>query len=333
MTAIGYVLDVYMGKYDAEKNFWKVATFIMYYPKMLSGPIERGQRFFDKLDSIERITKERFYIGIQIIAFGLLKKLVIADRLGVCVDAVFAAPEIYSAPAILCAMISYAIQIYCDFSGYTDIAIGVSYLIGIQLDENFNLPYCVTNPSDFWKRWHISLSGWFRDYVYIPMGGSRKGSICTYRNILLTMLVSGIWHGANWTFVLWGFIHGVAQCLHRLWKKRIAVSNWLMMAVNFTFVTIAWTIFRSDSLGTVGNIFLGVLTWQGGIPYIYVFTPIYFLLVMLWEWKSYYRNNGKVKYPMLDLDKPVHLGIFTAEVLLILGLAYFGNGAFIYNQF
>ncbi len=333
LTAMGYVLDIYYGKYVAEKNFLKVLIFIGFYPKLLSGPIERGNRFFDKLDNIEYITKERFNTGIQIIVFGLFKKLVIADRLGVCVDAVFKNPDIYSASALLCAVLSYSIQIYCDFSGYTDIAIGAAYLIGIRLENNFNLPYCAANPSDFWRRWHISLSSWFRDYVYIPLGGSRKGGVRTYRNIIVTMLISGLWHGANWTFIVWGFIHGIAQCLHKALSGKSKLKSWLAILINFMFVTVAWTIFRADSLAAGCKVLGGIMNWQSGVQYIYVFTPIYMAVVLGMELWCYRKNDGQASYPVMNLRKPVYLGIFTVEVLALFALAYFGNGAFIYNRF
>lgn len=330
LTAIGYVLDIYWGKYEAERNYLKVFVFLMFFPKLSSGPIERGSQFFAKLEHIEAITRERCSVGLQIAIMGLIKKMVIADRLGVCVDAVFGNPEIYAAPALLCAALSYTIQIYCDFSGYTDIAIGVSHLIGIPLDKNFNLPYCAKNPSDFWRRWHISLSTWFRDYVYIPLGGSRKKG---YRNIMLTMLASGLWHGANWTFILWGGLHGAAQCLFKRFSRKRQKYPGLGMALNFIFVTCAWIFFRAESVSAGFGILAGIIKWQRGVQYIYVFTPIYLLLVLGAEYWSYYKNNGQGYYPLLDLRKPVHVGIFTAEILLLAALAYFGNSAFIYNHF
>lgn len=217
LSAIGYLLDVYKRKYMANQDIVEVMLFLCYFPKLISGPIERQNEFSKKINAMIPISKARLWQGVQIILFGLIKKMVIADRVGVCVDAVFRAPEIYSAPSILWAMISYTIQIYCDFSGYTDIARGTSYLLGISLERNFDLPYSASNPAEFWRRWHISLSSWFKDYVYIPLGGSRCGAVKNYRNIMLTMLISGIWHGANWTYWIWGIMHGVAQCIHRLW--------------------------------------------------------------------------------------------------------------------
>ena len=306
----------------------KVLVFITYFPKMLSGPIERGNVFFEKLEKIEELNWKRFEKGIQIILQGLIKKVVIADRLGVCVDAVFLHPGIYDAAALIWAMFTYSIQIYCDFSGYTDIAKGVSYLLGISLTDNFNLPYCSNNPSEFWRRWHMSLSGWFRDYLYIPLGGARKGKIRKKINIIVVMLVSGLWHGANWTYVLWGGIHGIAQCFSEKSKKKI-----LNKVGTFLFITLTWTVFRAESMQDVFLIFYRIITWKGGVQYFYVFTPIYLILVLWYERFQYKKYQGNSKDICWDLKTEKGFALFVFSVMLVIGLAYFGNGAFIYNNF
>lgn len=329
LTSMGYVLDVYHKKYKAERKLLKVIVFITYFPKILSGPIERGNIFFEKLENIENLDLKRIEAGIQIILQGVIKKFVIADRLGVCVDAVFSHPGIYDAPTLICAMFTYSIQIYCDFAGYTDIAKGISLLLGIPLSDNFNLPYCAENPTEFWRRWHMSLSGWFRDYLYIPLGGSRKGKIRKYANTILVMLVSGLWHGANWTFVIWGAIHGIAQCFSNQIKGN---KVWKIIG-NFLFITFTWTIFRAESLGDVILIFSRIITMQEGIRYIYVFTPLYFVLVLLIDCLQYKVQNGKQSYMILNLKKEREFAIFVTIVLVTIALMYFGNGAFIYNNF
>lgn len=342
LSAIGYLMDVYMGKYAANNDIVEVMLFFCYFPKLLSGPIERQDEFSQKINSMIPITKARLWQGIQIIIFGLIKKIVIADRVGVCVDAVFQCPEIYSAPSILWAMVSYSIQIYCDFSGYTDIARGVSYLMGISLDENFDLPYSTLNPTEFWRRWHISLSSWFRDYVYIPLGGSRKGNAKTYRNIIVTMLISGIWHGANWTFWVWGVMHGIAQCIHRLWKeikeKYLTYrSNKCTKAVarifNLLFICITWTIFRADSVNQFLMICKRVVIWQSGVAYFYVWTVPYALLIAGATMYGYKKNNGHGLYPKMEKMGFWEQVVLWLTIFLIVGLAYMGNMAFIYNKF
>lgn len=265
LSAIGYILDVYYGKYEAENDFIAHLVFLLYFPKLASGPIERGNKFFVKLKTMESISKQDLYEALQIILFGLIKKIVIADRMEVCVNTVFSHPDRYNALSLIFAMLGYSIQIFCDFSGYTDIAIGISKLMGISLTKNFDLPYCASNPSDFWRRWHISLSTWFRDYVYIPLGGNRTGNV--YRNIVITMLLSGIWHGANWTFWIWGLCHGTAQCIQKfVMDKKLKLCNTFVgVLFNFIFVTCMWTVFRSDSITTALLIFKRVLTFKGGV--------------------------------------------------------------------
>lgn len=175
-------------------------------------------------------------------------------------------------------------QIYCDFSGYTDIAVGISSLLGIQLNKNFDLPYCASNPSEFWKRWHISLSSWFRDYVYIPLGGSQKGNSKTYLNITITMILSGIWHGAGWTYIIWGLMHAIAQCAHRCYnrlrqcRKKMNDGNFirdfkkcLAIGINFIFICFTWTIFRAETLRDALTIIKRIISWQNGVTNIYIY--------------------------------------------------------------
>ncbi len=342
LSAIGYLIDVYKGKYEANQDIVEVMLFLCYFPKLLSGPIERQNEFKSKMNAIIPISKVRLWQGMQIVLFGLFKKMVIADRLGVCVDVVFGNPEIYSAPSIIWAMISYTIQIYCDFSGYTDIARGVSYLLGIPLEKNFDLPYSASNPAEFWRRWHISLSLWFKDYVYIPLGGSRRGTVKTCRNIMLTMLISGIWHGANWTYWIWGIMHGTAQCIYRLWKgekeKYLSNRDNGVMKVaaricNLVFICITWTIFRADSIGQFLLICGRVITLQQGIDYFYVWTVPYILLITSATIYGYKKNNGHGLYPKIEKIGFWEQVIFWVAVFVLIGFAYMGNMAFIYNSF
>lgn len=330
LTAVGYVVDVYSGKYEAEKDFLAHMVFLLYFPKMASGPIERGKDFFIKIKEIKSIDLVKGIEATQIILFGLIKKIVIADRLGVCVDAVFAHPHRYSAVSLIFAMLAYTIQIYCDFSGYTDIAVGVSQLMGIPLSRNFDLPYCAKNPGDFWRRWHISLSSWFKDYVYIPLGGSKNGK--TNRNLMATMLLSGIWHGANWTFWIWGVLHGLAQCIYKYcYDKRKIVHG--SSIINFIFVMLMWTIFRADSLNTAFLIFKRILMFERGISYYYVFVPIFFFLVIGFQVYEFKKYNGHFKYITFDMTKTFHYIIITLEIIIIVAFGYFGDTSFIYGQF
>lgn len=208
-SGISYLIDVYWKKYHAERNVLCFALYMLFFGKITAGPIVRADMFLPQVKRYRGIQCEKVIAGMQIFIFGLFKKIVLADHLSIFVDDVFYAPSAYNTITVILGIISYSLQIYFDFSGYSDMAIGVAKIVGFDLNPNFNLPYLSTNISDFWKRWHISFSSWLRDYVYIPLGGSKKGTNRTYINLLLVMLVSGIWHGAGYTFIVWGFLHGV----------------------------------------------------------------------------------------------------------------------------
>ena len=215
-SAISYIVDVYWGLLPADRNLLNVALFLAFFPKLTCGPIVKGRDFLPQLQQYRHITRAGFEQGIQIFAFGLFKKMVLADHLGVFVDDVFRVPVAYNTGSIIWSALSYSLQIYFDFSGYSDMAVGLSKILGYELPRNFNLPYIAHDVSDFWGRWHISLSDWFKTYVYIPLGGSRKGKGRTYFNLFIVMLLSGLWHGAGWTFIAWGGFYGAWNCIHRL---------------------------------------------------------------------------------------------------------------------
>jgi alginate O-acetyltransferase complex protein AlgI len=213
--SLSYTIDVYRRKIDAEKSFIKLALYIAFFPQLVAGPIVRASDFLPQLDEERNINFNNFKIGIQIFVFGLFKKIVIADWLSVFVDDVFRTPHVFHAISLILAIIAYSIQIYFDFSGYSDMAIGCAKCLGYDFVRNFNLPYSSRNITEFWRRWHISLSSWLKEYLYIPLGGNRKGHIRTYVNNMLTMLLGGLWHGADWTFLAWGGAHGIALCVHK----------------------------------------------------------------------------------------------------------------------
>lgn len=201
---LSYVIDVYRGELEAEPHFGKYATFITFFPQLVAGPIERAKNLLPQICGEHKFDYVQATYGLKLMAWGFFKKLVIADNLAVSVDLIYNDIYAYSGFALIVATVFFAFQIYCDFSGYSDIAIGVAKLFGINLMSNFQSPYFSSTIKEFWSRWHISLSTWFRDYVYIPLGGNRKGRCRKYINLIITFMVSGIWHGANWTFVLWG---------------------------------------------------------------------------------------------------------------------------------
>lgn len=334
---LSYIFDVYRNVIPAEKNFVKLAAYISFFPQITSGPIVKARDFLPQLNCLHKIKKENLYRGLQLILLGLTKKIVFADRIGVAVDAVFSSPAAYNGISILFAIVGYSIQIYCDFSGYSDMAIGIAAMWDFDLGKNFNMPYLAKNPSDFWKRWHISLSSWFQEYVYIPLGGSRAGTKKTYCNLFVTMLLSGIWHGANWTFALWGILHALGSIIHKAVSKtqfnaRLQKKPIICILGNYIFVSMLWVIFRAGSLEIMGSIFAGLFRWEG-IFYINVYVVAYALLILLGNVMAYRRNNGNSITPALQLDTfpgKLRLSIW---LFLIIMFAYVGNSAFIYAQF
>ena len=261
--ALSYTIDVYRGQIHATKSFWDFFLAVLFFPHLVAGPIQRASNLLAQVVNPRRVTSAQIIDGLHLIVWGYFKKVFIADRLAPMVDGFFSASTLSGGEATV-AVLAFAIQIYCDFSGYTDIARGVAKLMGFEFMLNFNLPYFATNPSDFWQRWHISLSSWLRDYLYVPLGGNRHGEGKTYRNLMLTMLLGGLWHGAAWSFILWGFYHGSLLCLHRLaspsLNKFAAVLPrgtklpWLVVriAFMFTLTCYGWLLFRANSLSQVG---------------------------------------------------------------------------------
>ena len=252
-SGISYLIDVYHGKYPAEQNFLYFALYMLFFGKMTAGPIVRADAFLPQARNYRGVQWNNLLTGVQIFVFGLFKKIVLADHLGVFVNDVFYAPAAYHSFTVVLGVVSYSLQIYFDFSGYSDMAIGVAKMVGFNFEPNFNLPYLARNISDFWKRWHISLSSWLQDYLYIPLGGSKKGKIRTYLNLMLVMLLSGLWHGAGANFIFWGALHGAALCLHKLWRARhpeparSAAGRILSVAATFCFVCLCWVFFRAQS--------------------------------------------------------------------------------------
>jgi len=259
---MSYTLDIYFGKLEPIRSFADFAFFVSFFPQLVAGPILRASQFIPQINARLSLDKDRIAQALVLIFAGLIKKGVIADYISLnFVDRVFDNPALFSGVENLLAVYGYGLQIYCDFSGYSDIAIGLATLMGFHLPANFNSPYRATSITDFWRRWHISLSSWLRDYLYIPLGGNRKGKVRTYINLLLTMLLGGLWHGASWNFVFWGGIHGVALAIDKFFIRlkllqRVSnqyVQNFLKLLgvlLTFNFVSFAWIFFRSQSFSS-----------------------------------------------------------------------------------
>ncbi len=267
--ALGYLWDVYRGRFAAERNWWHYMLFVSFFPQIASGPISKASDLLPQIKGARKFSAELASEGMRLLLWGLFLKLVVADRLAMYVDAVYANPDLYSGSSLALAAVFYTFQIYGDFAGYSFMAIGVGRLLGFDLINNFRQPYLSASITEFWRRWHISLSTWLKDYVYIPAGGSRKGKWRTHRNILWTFLISGLWHGANWTFIVWGVIHGIVQSLEKLLGLQKRPVNkpvvFLRVIVTFAIVTLAWIFFRAPSVQAACDIIAGIFTQPGSL--------------------------------------------------------------------
>ncbi len=263
---ISYSVDVYRERIAPVKNILDFGFYVSFFPQLVAGPIVRAWEFIPQLHRKFVLSEKRFWSAVWLILGGLFKKMVISDYLSVnMVDRVFDAPMMYSGVELVIGAYAYALQIYCDFSGYTDIAIGIALILGFKLPDNFNLPYVATSVTDFWRRWHISLSSWLRDYLYIPLGGNRKGTIRRGINLMITMLLGGLWHGAGWLFVIWGGLHGLALLLEKaifgfLKKSKVRMPKFIGFLFTFHFITLTWIIFRSPDLETLQIYFIRLTT-------------------------------------------------------------------------
>ncbi len=261
--SVGYIIDVYQGRLAAERDFGRFALFVAFFPQLVAGPIERGGHMLPQYRQPHAFDYQRVASGLRLMAWGLFKKVVVADRLALLVNPVFNAPRQHPAgPLLVLATLAFTFQIYADFSGYTDMARGAARVLGFEFNLNFRQPYLSASVPEFWRRWHISLSSWFRDYLYIPLGGSRVGPARAYGNLLAVFLISGLWHGANWTFLVWGGLHGlylVASTWARPAREWLAqltglaarprLRRGLGVLVTFALVAYAWIFFRANNLG------------------------------------------------------------------------------------
>ncbi|MCD8302721.1 MAG: MBOAT family protein [Prevotellaceae bacterium] len=262
--AVGYLFDVYYGRIRAEHNWWNYMLFVSFFPQILSGPISKAKDLLPQIKADRHFSYSQAVAGLKFLLWGMFLKVVMADRLGLYVDTVFNNWQYNSGVSCLVASLAYSFQIYGDFAGYSLMAVGVGRLMGFELVNNFNRPYFSVSVTDFWRRWHISLSTWLKDYVYIPLGGSRCSKARNYLNIIVTFLVSGIWHGANWTFIVWGLLHGVLQVIEKaLGLQRCESQKWYVrlprIIVTFVFINFLWTIFRMptivDGIGVISRMF------------------------------------------------------------------------------
>lgn len=255
--ALGYTMDVYRGDVKAERNFVNYALFVSFFPQLVAGPIERTKNLLPQIKKPHYFDEKRVAYGLQLMVWGLFKKIVIADKAAILVDTVYGNYHVYGGWELVIATVLFAVQIYCDFSSYSDIAIGAAQVMGITLMKNFRQPYFSQSVSEFWRRWHISLSTWFRDYLYIPLGGGRCKPLRHYMNLMIVFLVSGLWHGANWTYVIWGGINGIYQVIENFFKQKFGCrlssetfgGKVFRMFGTFILINFSWIFFRADNLG------------------------------------------------------------------------------------
>ncbi len=270
---MSYTIDVYRGKLAACDRIVPFALFVTYFPQLVAGPIERATHLLPLLANARQLSWRQSVEGLYLIVFGLFKKVAIANGVAPAVNSVYSGTGTAAAVDVVAATVLFAVQIFCDFSGYSDIARGSSKLFGVELMRNFRVPYMARSPSEFWQRWHISLSSWLRDYLYIPLGGNRGGAVATYRNLLLTMLLGGLWHGAAWNFVLWGAFHGTILCVHRFVAVPQAplagglLRRTVTTVAFFGITCYGWLLFRAESFSQIVEFTSAVLTGAGGLSH------------------------------------------------------------------
>lgn len=331
-TLIAYVVDVAKGRVPVERRFPMLAGYVLFFPHLIAGPILRPHEL---LPQLHRVRKLKVLPGIAIFSFGLFKKLVVADQIAAAIDPIFADPAAHSSLAAWLATYGFAVQIYCDFSGYTDMAIGLAILLGVKLPTNFRQPYAAASIVDFWRRWHITLSHWLRDYLYIPMGGNRRGRARRAAAVLATMTVGGLWHGANWTFVIWGVMHGVAvAAVQALGRKTIRLPKWLGIFLTFHFVALAWIFFRAKDLQTA-MLLLGQL-FAGGVndaATFLVHNAFVILLIILALALHRLDDHGRIRAMMRNWPMPVILAVLFMLWLLAMTISAGSSAAFIYFDF
>jgi D-alanyl-lipoteichoic acid acyltransferase DltB (MBOAT superfamily) len=329
--AMSYTIDYYRGQVPRERSLIRFATYVALFPQLVAGPIERSTNLLPQLHRPPTITREDITDGLSLLIVGLFKKVALADYLGLYTDKVFNAPAQFQAPALILASFAFGWQIYFDFSGYTDMARGIARTMGFRLMLNFNNPYLATDLGDFWRRWHISLSTWFKDYVYIPLGGNRGGKLNTYKNMVLTMLISGLWHGAAWTFVIWGALHAAGRVVTRELERapfyRDKVPKLAKQMGVFAFVTFAWIFFRARTLHDASTIVTRIFTTGWADP---AFPVVALGLVLaVWVYEHVYESRHRWALALA----PARVAIVVTMGLYLAVFAGSSSQPFIYFQF
>lgn len=350
--AMSYTIEVYRGKQKAERHFGIYSLYVMFYPQLVAGPIERPQNVLHQFHEKKYFNSENLIAGLRLMAWGLFKKVVIADRAALYVDIVYNDPSGHHWLNLVIATLLFTVQIYCDFSGYSDMAIGAARVMGYKLMTNFKRPYFATNIKDFWGRWHISLSTWFRDYLYIPLGGNRVKFRRYLINVSLVFIISGVWHGANWTFVVWGALHALYQVVYIIFDKYAETRNWLRENVfwrvsgwvmTFSAVAFAWIFFRANTLADAWTVVRNAVTLQtpsefkmvlldseylGGFGNTSLAILLLFGSIMVWV-----EHRFKSGLTELNIRPRADLAFLTLTIFVTMVFGVFVKDSFIYFQF
>lgn len=341
--SISYVVDVYKGKINPTASWLDYIFYLSFFPALVAGPIVRADYFLPQISENRKPTSIEIYGGLWLIIVGIIKKALIADYISQYNDLIFNDPSLYTGVQTLMGVLGYTMQIYCDFSGYSDMAIGLALMMGFKLGINFNSPYVSRNLTEFWRRWHISLSSWLRDYLYIPLGGNRKGTFRTYLNNFLTMLIGGLWHGAAWKFVFWGAMHGAGLAVHKACQpilKKIPdnwFTNFIFWAITFIFVSLLWVFFRAatfeDSILIIGNIFKD-FQWSH-IPQFFEVRRVWCLMVIALMIFHFIPQSFADRCQLLFCKSPWIVKLFTFMVVVQLVIEFMSEevAPFIYFQF
>ena len=340
--ALGYLFDVYYKKIEAEKDFLIYALFISFFPSILSGPINKASLILPQLKNLRPyFDYGKAVVGLKMLLWGMFMKVVVADRVALYVDTVLPNYMNYTGVTCFAASIFYTIQIYADFAGYSLMAIGVGKVLGFELTENFRRPYFAVSVTDFWRRWHISLSTWLKDYVYIPMGGSRCSKLRNYWNIFMTFLVSGVWHGANWTFIVWGIWHGIAQIIEKAIGQQKCEYGWfgksIKIIITFLLVNFSMIFFRMPTLGDACGVIAHIFDTHQSMAleitskHIFVLMMMGTILLFIKDWTDEFAPNRLKLFD--NKNRLVRWASYLSVIILILLTGVFDAGQFIYANF
>jgi D-alanyl-lipoteichoic acid acyltransferase DltB (MBOAT superfamily) len=346
--AMSYTIEVYRGNQKAEKHFGIYSLYVMFYPQLVAGPIERPQNLLHQFRQKMTLDHDRIFAGLKMMAWGFFKKLVVADRVGVFVDAAYYDVDAHGGMTFVATTLLFSFQIYCDFSGYTDIAIGAAKVMGFDLMKNFNQPVFAKSTGEFWKRWHISLSTWFKDYLFFPLGGSKGSNLMRYRNLMIVFVISGFWHGANWTYVIWGAINGfylvfalVTKNIRNKFNQAIGIVRFpklhlaIQVIVTFILISISRIFFRSKSVEEACKVFKKMMTFSGNVfefgkaTFFYPLAAVTFLTIVEFR-REYFQERFSLTHHTNYWVRSLYMAFLLAAIVLF---GVFNGQQFIYFQF